>query len=1290
MTDSTSQFTSDPTSKVRNDFDWLSGGGEMGKLIRTIDWSKTDLGPAETWPQSLKTTISICLSSTFPTSIVWGESMVQLYNDSYRPICGDAHPKSMGAKFWDTWESARPAVGAIIGKATQGEGSYLENLRMFLERKGYVEEAFMTFSFSPISNEKGEVGGLFHPITETTERMLQTRRTQLVRELAVRLSDAKNLNDVFAFTCQQFDSEQYDIPYLAFYEWNNNRAEAKMSFGLSLSSTATIFAEPDGDEIKGLTLRVDPAQTEILSIDHSAFENSMAPIGPYPERPSKAIIMPISLPGMTNALGFAVVGVSARRALDDAYKGFYESLSQALNKAIGQVFAFEQEQRRATALAEIDRAKTQFFSNISHELRTPLTLMLGPIEDLLSKNDLSTSARDELDLVYRNGKRLRKLVNSILDFSRIEAGRLKAKFAPLDLFQFTRDLSSIFRSTIEKGGLQLRVDTATLEEPVYVDPEMWERIILNLLSNAYKYTLQGFVSVSFHESSDSVLIKIKDSGTGIPQKDLPKLFDRFHRVEGAVARTYEGTGIGLSLVKQLVTIQGGHIHVESTEGLGSEFIISLKKGVAHIDPLHLSTTAQPARFSTDSLLYLEEIESWKTTGGATSRTSLSKTDERSAIDLSTSESVSKRQTVLIVDDNADMREYIAGFLGRSYEILLADNGDSAFEIVTKQKVDLVLSDVMMPGKNGFELLQAIRGEPTLSSLPVILLSARAGEEAKIDGLREGANDYLVKPFSSRELIARVNSVLQISQMKLETDRLRSNRDDRLLGAFAQAAVGMALLDLNSNILDANSTFADITGYSTEELRKLNVSRLNLPENLLATSEQFKNLLEGRINGFIIEKQLIRKDKSLCWVQNSISAGRNVSGEIDSIIVVSEDIRGRKESEATARQALIEAERANESKSLFLANMSHEIRTPLGIIKGYIELLHQTNLLPSEENEWLQIVARNAHQLGIIIDDILDLSRIEADKLELHPTWFDLNELLQDVRTTFAHRIEEKGLALSFEDGQAKGRSILTDKNRLRQILVNVIGNSIKFTTKGSIKVRYTVTDIANDRQRHEFRIEDTGIGMSASDREKIFQAFSQADSAINRRFGGTGLGLALSRNFARMLGGDLTIEHSVPNQGTTVLLYFTLDALMQPAVNAATKKVISTPTSPFSGLKILLVEDSPDNQLLLSRILKKEGVQNITLASDGFEGVQFALAGKFDAVLMDVQMPRMDGFEAIRFLRERAYQGSVIALTAHAMKDYRDECLKAGFDDYLMKPVDRKELVAVILRHTSSKNPELQ
>ncbi|RZA24440.1 MAG: response regulator [Proteobacteria bacterium] len=1159
---------------------------------------------------------------------------------------------------------------------------------MFLERKGYVEEAFMTFSFSPISNEKGEVGGLFHPITETTERMLQTRRTQLIRELAVRLSDAKNLSDVFTLTCQQFDSEQYDIPYLVFYEWQNNKAEPKMSFGIPLSSTAAIFDLSEEKEDKEYTLQVDSAKSEIIPIDHADFENSMTPIGPYPERPTKAIIIPISLPGMSKALGFAVVGVSARRALDDAYKGFYESLSQSLNKAIAQVFAFEQEQKRATALAEIDRAKTQFFSNISHELRTPLTLMLGPIEDLLSKTELSESARQDLDLVFRNGKRLRKLVNSILDFSRIEAGRLKAKFVPLDIFQFTRDLSSIFRSTIEKGGLELRIDSAPLREPVFIDPEMWERIVLNLLSNAYKYTLHGFVSVSFVELSDSVSIKITDSGVGIPQKDLPKLFDRFHRVDGVVGRTYEGTGIGLSLVKQLVSIQGGDIHVESLEGQGSEFTISLKKGVYHIDPLHLSSAAQPARFSTDSLLYLEEIESWKTLENTALRIGSEAVDEKSTFDLASSPSPTKTQTILIVDDNSDMREYIAGFLGRSYDILLADNGDSAFDIVTTQKVDLVLSDVMMPGKNGFELLQTIRSDPSLSRLPVILLSARAGEEAKIDGLKVGANDYLVKPFSSRELSARVASVLQISQMKLETDRLRSNRDERLLGAFAQAAVGMALLDLNLNILDANSTFADITGYTTDELRTLNASLLNLPENMAVTGEQFKSLLDGRINGFIIEKQLVRKDHSLCWVQNSISAGRNVSGEIDSIIVVSEDIRSRKESEATAQLALMEAERANESKSLFLANMSHEIRTPLGIIKGYIELLRQTNLLPSEEDEWLQTVDRNAHQLGIIIDDILDLSRIEADKLELHPTWFDLNELLKDVRTTFAHRTEEKGLALYFEDRQAEGKQILTDKNRLRQILVNVIGNSIKFTAKGFIKVRYDLTPISATRQRHEFRIEDTGIGMSTTDREKIFQAFSQADSAINRRFGGTGLGLALSRNFARMMGGDLTIEQSVPNQGTTVLLQFTLDGLPQPAEESPAKRSIATPSSPLSGLRILLVEDSPDNQRLLGRILKKEGIESITLASDGFEGVQFALAGKFDAVLMDVQMPRMDGFEAIRFLRERQYEGSVIALTAHAMKDYRDECLRAGFDDYLMKPIDRKELVSVILNHTKSKKIE--
>ncbi|RYZ50634.1 MAG: hypothetical protein EOP07_22635, partial [Proteobacteria bacterium] len=242
--------------------------------------------------------------------------MVQIYNDSYRPICGDAHPGSLGAKFWDTWESARPAVGAIIENAQSGNGSYLENLRMFLERRGYIEEAFMTFSFSPISNEKGEIGGLFHPITETTDRMLHARRNGILRDHATRLNEAKTMEDIYRVASYDLEAYQLDMPYLAFYEWDEDVAKLKASYGIASEQLAGL------DTAKLLSLGISPGLSTSLVVGHSAIEGTGQTLGPYPEIPLQAVAMPFFLPGQTRSLGFAIAAVSSRRALDEAYRSF--------------------------------------------------------------------------------------------------------------------------------------------------------------------------------------------------------------------------------------------------------------------------------------------------------------------------------------------------------------------------------------------------------------------------------------------------------------------------------------------------------------------------------------------------------------------------------------------------------------------------------------------------------------------------------------------------------------------------------------------------------------------------------------------------------------------------------------------------------------------------------------------------------------------------------------------------------------------------------------------------------
>ena len=399
-------------------------------------------------------------------------------------------------------------------------------------------------------------------------------------------------------------------------------------------------------------------------------------------------------------------------------------------------------------LGELDTAKTTFFSNISHEFRTPLTLMLAPIEDALADNHqpLSPANKQRLQLARDNSLRLLKLVNTLLDFSRIEAGRIQASYAPVDVACFTTELVAMFQSAADKAGIRLIIDCPAVSEPVWIDREMWEKIIPNLVSNALKFTFAGEVAVRLREHAAHITIDVIDTGIGIPEAELPHIFERFYRVSGNSGRTYEGTGIGLSLVRELIELHGGRINVQSTVNKGTSFHIEIPKGNAHLPAASLASQTIDSAISRDVAAHVTEASSWES-------------------DISTSKSSASRAQILVVDDNPDLREYIATLLASDYDVVAVPDGLAALDAVHIHRPDIVVSDVMMPRLDGFGLVRALRADAATATLPVILLSARAGEDASIDGLDAGADDYLVKPFSARELLARVRTHLELARTR---------------------------------------------------------------------------------------------------------------------------------------------------------------------------------------------------------------------------------------------------------------------------------------------------------------------------------------------------------------------------------------------------------------------------------------------------------------------------------------------------------------------------------------------
>ena len=754
----------------------LSQRGETAALIRSMDWTKTPLGSPDTWPASLVTILRLMLSSRYSMWLGWGKDLTFFYNDAYAAeTLGPKHPSAMGMRFQDVWpEIADTLMPRVEHVLRTGEATWDAGLLLFLERSGKPEETYHTFSYSPApADEAGHIGGLFCVVVEETERVIGERRLAALQELATAFGQTKTEADVFAATERCLGAHGRDLPFTLTYTFDARdlaRRTSRTTIDPEHPAAAATFSPQQADPWRLDALRAS-GETQMVALDGAG----SWPSGPWHLPPTHALVMPLTYQGQGGAAGAFIAALNPLRPFDAGTRSFMELLAGQVSAALSNARAYEEERKRADALADIDRAKTTFFSNVSHEFRTPLTLMLGPTEDALASPERALRGAD-LETVHRNELRLLKLVNSLLDFARIEAGRVQATYTPTDLAALTTDLASSFRSAVDRAGLVFDVACETLPEPAFVDHDMWEKIVLNLLSNALKFTFDGQIAVKLRWTGDHFELSVRDTGVGIAEEELPRLFERFHRVEGARSRTHEGSGIGLALVAELVRLHGGELHVESAIGKGTTFTISLPRGSAHLPPERIGA-ARAVEPSASGAAYLAEALRWM---GPTSK------DEGAP--AVTDENAADRARVLVADDNADMREYIVRLLRERWDVEAVSDGRAALASIHRRPPDLVLSDVMMPELDGIGLLRALRTDPALRSIPVILLSARAGEEASASGLDAGANDYIVKPFAARDLVVRVASKIAAARAAREVDALKEN----LYRHFMQAPFPVAI------------------------------------------------------------------------------------------------------------------------------------------------------------------------------------------------------------------------------------------------------------------------------------------------------------------------------------------------------------------------------------------------------------------------------------------------------------------------------------------------------------------
>ncbi|MFB6848639.1 SpoIIE family protein phosphatase [Streptomyces sp. NPDC056373] len=787
--------------------------GAFGELLAGIEWVATPLGPPESWPGPLVDTLRLMLTSEHGMALYWGPEFATLYNLGAALIPGAKHPWALGKPYKEVFPEVWAPVSSHFHYVIDTRKSMLiSDEPLIMERHGFPEQCYFDSSFQPVLLDDGTAGGVLQILTETTGRVLGERRLRLLSEAGARTAGLPTPGEVARVVAEVLGSYPEEIPFLGLYLASEPGVlRPAASAGLQQAPEAVSQSAADGSEVAARLAQV-VADGAPATLPAAAFTggNTAGRHAAASRLPVEQVLaLPLDCAGQVG--GVLAVGVNPCFPPAGTYRDFLEVLAASVAGALTAALAHDEQRRRAEALAELDRAKTTFFANVSHELRTPLTLLLGPLQQTLADED-RPERREQLELAERGALRLLKQVNTLLDVARAEAGQIRPALEPVDLARATAELAGAFRSAFEAAGLTLEVDCPPLPEPVSLDREMWEKIILNLLSNALKFTFTGGARVQVAAAGDRARLTVTDTGTGIPADELPRLFERFHRVRGARSRSHEGSGLGLVLVKDLVEAHGGTVGVDSRPGQGTTVTVDLPFAAAHRP--RPNPAADSVGFPGETLreggggrsgraaAYVDEALGWLAAEPVPAAPSPSAHTPSAAATHDAPPAPAtdgpgphdtdrpRRARLLVVDDNADMRAYLTQLLDPDYDVLLAADGRAALETALAQPVELVLSDVMMPHMDGFELVRALRADPRTARLPIVLLTARAGEEESVQGRQAGADDYLAKPFSARQLLARVRTGLELYRLREQV--LTETRDQlAVLATLADAGLRLS-------------------------------------------------------------------------------------------------------------------------------------------------------------------------------------------------------------------------------------------------------------------------------------------------------------------------------------------------------------------------------------------------------------------------------------------------------------------------------------------------------------------
>jgi PAS domain S-box-containing protein len=757
-------------------------------------------------------------------------------------------------------------------------------------------------------------------------------------------------------------------------------------------------------------------------------------------------------------------------------------------------------------LHDPDRAKTEFVANISRDFRTPLSLLLGPLQDILASpaSALAPGSRTVLEVARRNALRLLNLLDTLPDSSWIEGGRTSAAREPADLAAFTAELIGNFRSFCEGAGLSLIVDCPPLPEQVYVDRDAWEKIVVNLVANAFKSTVEGTIEVRLRAQDGSAQLIVSDTGAGIPGSEMRYVFDHFDHVSRAHTGTSDRIGFGLPLVRELVHLHNGSINVQSTLGRGTSFTVLLPLGARHVSPRAGGPgPAESGPVSTanhGSAVVAQALPAWPE-GGVATDAHVPKTD---AV-------LNPRGHVVIAEDHAETRVYLCYVLeAAGFTVDALADGTAALATCQARAPDALVSDVLMPGLDGFELIERLRGDERTAVIPVLLLSAHSGEDLRIAGIAAGADDYLVKPLSGRELVARVDGAVRLARLRRETAR-REQAD--LEALFSMAPDGVIVVGHNGRVLTANEQARQLFGYAPQEFLGLQVEALMPASHRPAHVGHRDTYVRApvvRLMNPLQELRGVRRDGSEFIAE--IGLGPLQFKNQACTIAIVRDISERKKLETERAEQekrfrdlsgrLVEVQEAERRE---LSAELHDRTSPqLAAIQINLNMLR--NMLRTHETEDVRALLDDT--VGLIADTTVSIREISSN---LRPTVLDDGGLLPALAGYAQQFTQRTGIVVQLHTQDATSTLSPAVQSSLFRIVQEALTNCVKHAKAKNVTIR-----LSTDRSHLvSLMIADDGTGF---DLERQSTA---------------GLGLLTMRERAEFIGGRFSLE-TKPGQGTRI------------------------------------------------------------------------------------------------------------------------------------------------------------